>query len=67
MTDPIERIDYTERGLDDVAVGPVSLFRMEWMGDGEVWILLYRDGAPSIRFALSAASKITGFHEFQDE
>jgi hypothetical protein len=67
VPDPVERIDYTERGLDDVAVGPVSLFRMEWMGDGKVWILLYRDGKPSIRFSLSAASKIAGFHEFQDE
>lgn len=60
----IERIDYDSNGnLDDIAVSTVSMFRMEWMNDGCVWIRLYREGKNDLVFWLNSDTKIVGERE----
>jgi hypothetical protein len=60
-----DRIDYDERkNLDDVVVNDVSMFRMEWMDDGCVWIKCYCEGKPDVVFWLNSKKRITGRHEF---
>jgi hypothetical protein len=57
----IERIDYANGDLEDVAVSDIDLFRMERMADGIVWITLYRSGDKDIVFRLYAVeNKIIG-------
>lgn len=59
----VERIDNDDDGkLDDVVVSHVSMFHMEWMNDGCVWIRLYRDqkGRDDLVFWLNSKKKITG-------
>jgi len=63
----VERIDNDDQGeLDDVAVSHVSMFRMEWMSDGCVWIRLYRDqkGKDDLVFWLNSKGKIKGKAEY---
>ena len=63
MTD---RIDYDEKkNLDDVAISDVTLFRMEWMASGSVWIKCYREGKPDVVFWLNSSRKITGQHDYE--
>ena len=50
----IERIDYTNCDLDDVAVSDVELFRMERMAGGMFWIRLYRSRDKDIVFCINA-------------
>lgn len=60
-----ERIDYDSKGnLDDVAVSDVSMFRLEYMDRGQIWIRLYRDDASDIVIRLSSPRKIKGMHEY---
>jgi hypothetical protein len=57
----VERIDYANGDLDDVAVSDVELFRMERIADGSFWITLYRAGDKEIAFSLNAMeNKIVG-------
>ena len=65
--DPVCRIDYetgTANGLDDVAIAPVSMFRLEYMDDNSVWIRCYRDGEDDVVIRLHSAAPIIGMHEF---
>lgn len=59
----IERIDYANGELDDIAVSSVSLFHMEQMTNGCWWIRLYREGADDLVFWLNAKGKITATME----
>jgi hypothetical protein len=60
----VERIDYTNGDLDNVAVSEVELFRMERIADGSFWITLYRAGDNEIAFSLNAVeNKIVGKQE----
>jgi len=66
MTNAPDRIDYDECGnLDDIVVNDVTMFRMEWMDNNQVWIKCYREGKPDVAFRLSARGKITGRHDFE--
>ena len=63
----VERIDYANGDLDDIAVSEVELFRMERIADGTFWITLYRAGDKEIAFSLNAVeNKIVGKHELTD-
>jgi hypothetical protein len=59
-----DRIDYDDKGaLDDVVIGNVSCFRLEYMSDNTVWIRCCRaegDGRPDMVFWLTARGKIKG-------
>jgi|HubBroStandDraft_1064217.scaffolds.fasta_scaffold61390_4 hypothetical protein len=61
----LDRIDYDQSGdLDDVVLNDVSVFRMERMDNGLIWIRCYRVGKPDVVFWLGSQSKITGRHEY---
>lgn len=65
MTD---RFDYADNGnLDDVVVEGVAMFRLEYMDDGHIWMMCYRDDRPNVRFSLTARGKITGRHELEGQ
>jgi hypothetical protein len=62
------RIDYINKGVDDVAIDGVTLFRMEWMDNSNVWIRLYRKDGKDVVFRLGAGKcHIKGKHEFDFE
>lgn len=39
--DPTERIDLDKDGVDDVAIGPVEMFRLERMSGSSFWSCTY--------------------------
>ncbi len=59
------RIDSDKKGdLDDIAIDDVTMFRMEWMDSGSVWICAYTEENPDgHRFWLNSPRKITGWAE----
>lgn len=61
-------VRYTERGMDDVAVRDVTMFRMEWMDDNAVWICCYvnQPDRERVVFHLSAGGKISGIFDEDD-
>lgn len=63
-TNDEDRIDYDDGNLDDVAIANVSMFRLEYMADNNVWIRCYRSGQPDVVFWLQARGKIKGLHEY---
>ena len=38
---PVERIDSDDLGVNDVAIGPVEMFRLERMSNGSFWSCVY--------------------------
>jgi hypothetical protein len=61
-----DRIDHDESGeLDDVVLNDVSMFRLERMDSGNIWIKCYRDGKPDVVFRLRSARKILGSYEYE--
>jgi hypothetical protein len=62
---PVCRIDFDDNSnLDDVAIGPVDLFRLEYMDEGEVWIRCYRKHDLDVIINLSADGTIHGTYEY---
>jgi hypothetical protein len=57
MTDYILRDD--DDIIDDMAIEDVSLFRLEVLGDNQIWLkLCFTDGRQDIEINLSARGKI---------
>lgn len=59
----MERVDYKDNQLDDIAISDVSLFRLERLDANNVWIRLYRDNGSDFVIYLSSYKDIRGFHE----
>jgi hypothetical protein len=45
-------------------IDKVTLFHMEWMDSGQVWIRLHREGEKDVVFWLNSEQKIEGRHDF---
>ena len=64
MSDSPNRIDYDDNGnLDDVALGDVEMFRLEYMDDRTIWIAVIRKDGTEDVFWLRSGKKIKGHHE----
>jgi len=57
------RIDCDADGVDDVAIGPVEMFRFEMMSDKSFWMQVYLPDGSSHRFCGQSRGKITVGHE----
>ena len=59
------RIDFDEStGLDDIAIADVTMFRMQWVRKGLVWVCAYTVERPDgYRFWLRSKRKIKGNFE----
>ena len=64
---PTERIDLDEMGVDDVAIGPVEMFRLERMSKGSFWSCTYApDGSGRHVFWFYASKgKLTVEHRWE--
>lgn len=64
-----DRFDYTESGnLDDVVINDVSMFRLEYMDSGHVWIRCYREGkGKDVVINLQSSTPIKAEHEVEDD
>ena len=43
LVEPVKRIDSNADGVDDVAIAPVTMFRLERMTDTGFWCAVYTD------------------------
>lgn len=67
MTYEAVRIDSNELGVDDVAIAPVEMFRLERMDNNTFWACTYTpDGKTRHTFWIRSRSKITVAHSVED-
>jgi hypothetical protein len=59
-------IVYGRKGIDDVAIKSVELFRLERMNDNEFWLRLYRPGEKDVVFHVHGVDVVV-LHEFDVE
>ena len=61
------RIDFDKSGVDDAAIGPVPMFRIERMDGRAFWCCVYMPGDKSRHvFWIRSKSKIEVSHTFEE-